>query len=279
MPRALEPADERGARVSSSARECARLPGLTPTPLPPPLTPCLTRPLNVSPLLIAVFFKCRCACEQSPRFSHCLCLSALTFLVPSALLLHQRNASLGGSALLLFFTSVSYHWTHSPTLRALDVGMVWLTGSLGLLQCAAEFLYYGANTWFMLSLLGIVFVVMIDCVPACYARMNGLDVIALQWHVALHLLCAASLLFFAAGDQAIDGGVTVFNAEFLFSAWTAKAAMAAAVGAGLVKGFRPLRDSPRTRISRQGISVFNSKSLSALAPILAEEATSSTAWG
>lgn len=132
----------------------------------------------------------------------------------------------------------------------------------------------------MLSLLGIVLVVMIDCVPACYARMNGLDVIALQWHVALHLLCAASLLFFAAGDQAIDGGVTVFNAEFLFSAWTAKAALAAAVGAGLVKGFRPSRDSPRqARISWQGISVFNSKSLSALAPILAEEATSSTAWG
>ncbi|KAL1521759.1 hypothetical protein AB1Y20_021413 [Prymnesium parvum] len=182
------------------------------------------------------FCKCQCACNYSARFSNCLCVSACTFMLPSAILLQQGNLPMGGCAFLLFLTSIAYHWTHNAKFRALDVLMVWLSGSLGMLQCIADIVFDGPNVWLWLALLGIALVAMIDSLPFFYTTINNLDIIALQWHVVLHLLCTASLLCLAFGEQDVIQPVTL-----LLSPWSASAVLAAALGVGIVPTIRFVR--------------------------------------
>ena len=209
----------------------------------PPCTPPATPSLKDACRANAVEFFCKpqCACNHSKKFKNCLCLSACTFTLPAALLFQHGNTLIGGCAAALFLTSVAYHSTHDPRLRAVDVLMVWLTGGLGILQCIADILTSGPNVWLLLSLLGIVAVATIDALPYFYTTYDGQEVIALPWHVTVHLLCTASLLCLASGEHTAAGGAVAAH-TFWWDPWSASAVVAVAVGAGVVPAVRSARE-------------------------------------
>ena len=141
------------------------------------------------------FFKVTCACRNHPRYRHTLCLTSLPFFVAAWRLIHGGIFFAGACTAALGSTSVLYHATHAPGVRAADVLVLWLTGAVGAVEALAGIWAYGANVGLVIGLLGVLFLGVIFAAP--YFSTNG--TIRLQWHMAVHLIAAFSLLCLAAG--------------------------------------------------------------------------------
>ena len=156
--------------------------------------------------VVKYFLEARCACDLSVRYKNSLCLSALTFLIPASVLLHTDGVAgkvLGGLTLNLTATSLWYHSTHAPRARACDVSTILATAAIGLGTADASLVASGidaAGVYFLAAHGILAFVIVVSYHSAFhFVNVKGDGVIRLPWHVAMHLLTAATLLLIALG--------------------------------------------------------------------------------
>ena len=154
-----------------------------------------------SPPALDFFFKVCCACRSHPRLKRILCLSSLGFFVAAHRLFSGGIFFQGGSAAALGLSSVVYHATHSPGVRAADVLLLWFTGSLGVLQSLAAISVHGPNAGLVTGLSGVGLLCAIFAVPYFYVDGDVKGEIRLHWHATVHLVAAASLFCMAIGFQ------------------------------------------------------------------------------
>ena len=141
-----------------------------------------------------------CACNTSKQCKHLLVLSATTFAFPAYLLLRQGSFFLGVSTTALLITSLIYHSIHKGWIRAADVLLVHVVAISGTTQAVIAFA--NASLWserlpFLLAVFGVFGTICINTCSFFYTPDGRL--IALQWHVVLHLLTTASLVGVAVG--------------------------------------------------------------------------------
>jgi len=149
--------------------------------------------------IVSFFFTVTCACNESKRFRHILVLSSLPFSVPAYLLLRQGTIFLGSLAAALTLTSIVYHATHRPWVRAFDVLLVWLVGMVGVAQGVTAIMTSPLPTYhFKLALLAVGLLNLINTQRDLF--WVG-DVIQLQWHACLHLLTTLALFGIARGYE------------------------------------------------------------------------------
>jgi hypothetical protein len=161
---------------------------------PTPASPVYRQPV------IDFFCNVRCACNESSRYKRLLVLTSLPFSVPMWLLLRQGTYLLGYLAAMLTATSVIYHSSHSPLVRAADVLLVWTTGAVGAVYGVVGLLESTScleGFPFALALCGLAFITLINASKRFYTPDGRL--IALHWHACVHLLTAASLAGVAIG--------------------------------------------------------------------------------
>ena len=146
------------------------------------------------------FCTVRCACNESKRFKHLLVLSSLPFALPAYLLLRQGSYFLGTCTSALLITSIAYHSIHHGGIRAADVLLVYLIAIGGTAQAAvaiARTPAWSDRLPFILAMCGVFCIGYINSSSLFYTPDGRL--IALQWHVVIHLLTTASLVGFAVG--------------------------------------------------------------------------------
>ena len=151
------------------------------------------------------FFEARCACDPivSTPFPQSLCLTALTFIFPAALLLSKESfvcRVLGALAVTLTTTSLWYHATHHPWARACDVSTILVTAVLGLGAANVSLVQDGANAYLVAAHGTLVIIMMISYSSAFhFVNAKGDGIIVLPWHMVMHLLTTATITFIAIG--------------------------------------------------------------------------------
>lgn len=166
----------------------------------------------------AFLFTVSCACSAPSRFHRLLVLTSLPFALPAYLLLQQGTLFLGGCTAALLLTSMVYHASHHPTIRAADVLLVMIVSVTGCVQAATAIAtmvgrYAGGGdvsgavgdaefySWrilpFTVGLTCAFGIHMINTLPCCYVA--GRNMIKLQWHACLHFLTTAALISLAIG--------------------------------------------------------------------------------
>ena len=148
--------------------------------------------------LSSFFLDVNCGCRESRRFGHCLCLTGATFAIPAALLLRQRSFLVGTLAAALTATTITYHATHRPRVRATDVLTLWLTAVVGIVQAIVGIVTRGVNAYLVLALVTLALCQAVNLAPFTHDQKER-KLILLPWHVALHGLCTASLTLLALG--------------------------------------------------------------------------------
>ena len=144
------------------------------------------------------FFKVTCACKNSERFKHSLVMTSLLFGIPACLLLRQGTLFLGGLQTALTASSILYHATHNSAVRALDVLLVFVIGTVSTAQVMAIVATEALPLVhpFRFALATIAMLVAIESCPSLF--WDG-GAIKLEWHVGVHLLTSAGLTLVAAG--------------------------------------------------------------------------------
>jgi hypothetical protein len=144
------------------------------------------------------FFKVTCACKNSERFKHSLVMTSLLFGIPACLLLRQGTLFLGGLQTALTASSILYHATHNSAVRALDVLLVFVIGTVSTAQVLAIIATEALPLVhpFRFALATIAMLVAIESCPSLF--WDG-GAIKLEWHVGVHLLTTAGLTLVAAG--------------------------------------------------------------------------------
>ena len=109
---------------------------------------------------------------------------------------------MGTLAAVLTATTIVYHTTHDPRVRAADVLTLWLTAAVGTVQAIVGILTRGVNAYLVLALVVIGLIGAVYILPFTH-NCKDRELILLPWHVALHFMCTAALtlLAFGWGDQ------------------------------------------------------------------------------
>ena len=149
------------------------------------------------------FFQARCACHLSTRFPRALCLSSLTFILPASLFFQNGGVLgwlLGSLVTTLTMTSLAYHSTHLPWVRACDVSTILATALTGLASADASLLLHGINYKLITAHVALAFIIIISYNPRFHFRnSDGDGVISLQWHFIMHFLTTTCLTLIAFG--------------------------------------------------------------------------------
>ena len=144
------------------------------------------------------FFNVRCPCYLSKKYTNCLCLSSFLFLIPAYLLLYNNHITLGILVTLLFFTSIIYHFTHNPMVRACDVSCLWIVGFSSLIYCFFNIKIKDINRYIILSLICIIILNYIHYAPHTHASQT-LGGLFLEWHIGIHIIAVLALVFLVFG--------------------------------------------------------------------------------
>ena len=108
---------------------------------------------------------------------------------------------IGGLAATLSITSVLYHATHSPKVRAADVVLLWLVGLTGTVEALINIAPHGPHAGWLLGLGCIGSLCMIFISPMCHIdRDMELAMIRLPWHAGVHLISGGGLCLLAVGN-------------------------------------------------------------------------------
>ncbi|MDC0525984.1 hypothetical protein OAO87_03200 [bacterium] len=158
----------------------------------------------ITPFLFTV----TCACRISRRWKRSLCATSLLILASSHVLLCEGSSPYAGSlAAALSLTSVAYHATHSPKVRAADVLLLWLVGVTGFTQCVAYTVLRGPELGWSLCLLCLLGLVGIVSSDRCYVGERCANkIIKLPWHVLVHVLTGLGILALALGNHTSRAG-------------------------------------------------------------------------
>ena len=142
----------------------------------------------------------RCACNlRGTWYRHALCFSSLSFFGPALLLLQRpRTQVLGGLASFLGGTSLVYHTTHCPTVRVVDVLMIFVTGGTGGLQAVHSLYLDGPNAWLSAGLVVLVCITLMDVLDTVQV-VHGVRVIPIIWHLILHAMTSVALALVGVG--------------------------------------------------------------------------------
>jgi len=179
--------------------------------------------------LVEFFFTVACACLISPRYKRLLCLSSLFLAFGAQAVLAGGNYPLGVMSAVLSFSSIVYHATHEPSVRAVDILMLYSVGALGLTEALINSIKHGPNFGWIATPICVFALVVILVWPIFHEHRQGIDVIQLQWHFMLHFFGGAGLYFIAMGDatfaQGKGGwGVPPPLTPFRWEAWLSAAA-------------------------------------------------------
>lgn len=163
------------------------------------------------------FFTVTCACEASTRYKHLLCISSLALVLSGQVLMSNAKDAIYGSHSMgklnaaLSLTSIAYHATHSPVIRSVDVLLLWLVASCGLLMAVATMAAYGPTIGHILGISMDASLLLIFQSPATKVKRDAnVDMIALPWHVMVHLISGCGLYLLAVGNAtAFNGAWTV----------------------------------------------------------------------
>ena len=141
-------------------------------------------------------FKVRCACNQPSRCPNLLAITGIAFALPTALLWLRSNRTLSALTAALTATTLVYHATHNPWMRAADVLVLWTTGAVGLVQCVVCMVVDGPNAMLAIAILLLAIINAINHLPVCLDESGRIE---LRWHVAVHVLTTAALSLVALG--------------------------------------------------------------------------------
>ena len=146
-------------------------------------------------------FTVTCACRVSQKYRHLLCLSSLAMAIAGQILFTDGSYFIGGLAATLSITSVLYHATHSPKVRAADVFLLWLVGLTGTVEALINIAWKGPHAGWLLGLGCIGSLCMIFISPVCHIdRDMELAMIRLPWHAGVHLISGGGLCLLAVGN-------------------------------------------------------------------------------
>jgi hypothetical protein len=135
-----------------------------------------------------------CACHLSRTHGHFLCYTTVGFIQPAAaFVLWRGQLLLGSTALALGMTSLAYHGSHAPRLRAVDVALAQLTGTIGVVQCLLHIHAHGWSVAKVCALLLVATVLLLNHGPA-FRQASRPDVLSLPGHVAMHAATGAALV-------------------------------------------------------------------------------------
>jgi hypothetical protein len=159
------------------------------------------------------FFTVTCACNHSKRFKRCLSLSGTTFALPAVLFSYQGSRLMAALTASLTATTIAYHATHNPRIRALDIVALWATILVGTAQALHSVAMNGPNAYLGLGLLCIV---PINAINVSSFAHDEPGLISLPWHLMLHMLCTVSLSLLAIGAAKPDlSPTTIFGTAAL----------------------------------------------------------------
>ena len=102
---------------------------------------------------------------------------------------------------MLLITSVLYHSTHRPWLRALDISVLWVLALSGSWVCFAGLVTGGANAYLVAVAVEILTINLINS-PRMGKRTHYSHdplMIRLEFHALLHMLTCTALSFLALG--------------------------------------------------------------------------------
>ncbi len=157
------------------------------------------------------FFTVTCACLISRRYKHLLCLSSLFIAFGAQAVLTGGNYILGVMSAFLSMSSIIYHVTHEPYVRAVDVFMLYAVGTLGLTEALINSINHGPNFGWIAGPLCVFVLVIILIWSIFHEKRQGINVIKLPWHFMLHFFGGAGLYFLAMGDTTFAQGEGVWG--------------------------------------------------------------------
>ena len=151
-------------------------------------------------------FTVSCACRVSHSHKHLLCCSSLPLVIAGQVHLVDGVNFIGLCTAALSITSIAYHATHSSTIRAADVLLLWVVGLTGTVQAMSGVMQHGAYVGWVLALLCIFSLGVVCVSPACHVdRDMEFSMITLPWHLAVHAIASAGLYLLAVGNASAAG--------------------------------------------------------------------------
>jgi hypothetical protein len=181
--------------------------------------------------LLNFFFTVTCACRDHDRCKRVLCVTSLPFFISGRELVRGQSYFVGGCSVALAITSVWYHFSHLPAVRAADVLVLWVTGITGFVLGMHGIWQHGVMLGFVAGLLGIAMLCSIFTCSYFYedGDRHGKAVIKLPWHMFIHLIGAASLLCLASAFSQLDVVAVAADVQQARSMMTLGAAAAVSV--------------------------------------------------
>lgn len=137
------------------------------------------------------FFNVSCSCHNHDKYSNILAKTGCFFLIPAFLFLYNSSNILtiinGSLTLMITMTSITYHLTHKPYYKCIDVITVWMSGIIGAYNTII-WLYYYCSIYLIITLSLIIIMFFMDLYGYTYY---------LKYHLLLHIFGSTALSFLA----------------------------------------------------------------------------------
>ena len=145
----------------------------------------------------------RCDPINKSNFSHVLCLSSFTFIIPTILLFYKGGLIcylLGSLVLTLMFTSLVYHATHIPLARACDVFIILVTTLTAFIITNISLIMNKMNVYFVISNIALISICIISYNSKFhFINANNDGIIKIQYHIIMHILAAFAMTLIPLG--------------------------------------------------------------------------------